>query len=60
MISGMMAPLLEQKDKENKRLKRLLSQRYGINNDEDITLAELGANVVGQHTRNMGIGGSKR
>lgn len=42
MITSMVGPLLESKDRENRKLKRMLSDRYGISNDEDILLGELG------------------
>jgi hypothetical protein len=32
----MMAPLMEAKERENRKLKRLLSERYGISTEDDI------------------------
>ena len=43
MITSMVGPLLESKDRENRKLKRMLSERYGMNGEDDILLGELGA-----------------
>jgi len=32
----MMAPLLEAKERENRKLKRLLSERFGITTEDDM------------------------
>jgi hypothetical protein len=41
MISSMVAPLLESKERENRKLKRLLSERYGLTTEEEIMNAEV-------------------
>ena len=35
-ITSMMAPLLDAKERENRKLKRILSERHGIETEEDI------------------------
>lgn len=44
MMIGMVGPLLETKDRENRRLKRMLSERYAIDGDDQILHAELNLN----------------
>jgi len=34
MVAGMIAPLLEARERENRRLKRMLSERWGVEGDE--------------------------
>jgi hypothetical protein len=36
----MVGPLLEVKEKENRKLKRLLSERYNIGNDNELLMEE--------------------
>ena len=37
----MMAPLLDAKERENRKLKRILSERIGIETEDDILQAEI-------------------
>lgn len=41
MITSMMAPLLEAKERENRKLKRLLSERHGITTEDDLIQSEV-------------------
>ena len=41
MVAGLMAPLLENKERENRKLKRMLSDRYGLDGDDDLINEEI-------------------
>lgn len=40
-ITSMMGPLLDAKERENRKLKRILSERIGIETEDDILHAEI-------------------
>lgn len=40
-MGEIMVPLLELKEKENRKLKRLFSERYNLENDDDMLMEEI-------------------
>ena len=41
MVAGLITPLLENKEWENRKLKRLLSERYALDGDDEILNEEI-------------------
>ena len=44
MIANMVGPVIESRDRDNRRLKRLLANRYGVDGEEEILNQELRTN----------------
>ena len=45
-LTNIVGPLLEHKDRDNRRLRRLLSQRYGVTTEEELMQEQVQADLV--------------
>jgi hypothetical protein len=41
MIANMVGPVLESRDRDNRRLKRMLADRWGVEGEEDLLLNQI-------------------